>query len=261
MKTKELYTWEEFESNLQNLSSFVESHAHEPAPFVSPPLFRGHGDSTFKLKSTLDRIGTFITPCRYHEIIRESSNIINNCFELNWDIPEFEPPKNNSYFVPQPEVYAFMVYLRHNGFPSPLLDWTRSPYIAAFFAFNSHTSSDYVAIFSYIEYLGSGKSGSSKDAAITSLGPNVKSHKRHYLQQSEYTICTKKINNEIHFAKYEEVIVRENHEQDLFIKFTLPACEKEKVLAKLDQMNINSYSLFGTVEALMNTLSNRYLLL
>jgi len=29
-----------------------------------------------------------------------------------------------------------MTRLRHHGFPSPLLDWPQSPYIAAFFAFN-----------------------------------------------------------------------------------------------------------------------------
>jgi hypothetical protein len=37
--------------------------------------------------------------------------------------------------------YEYMAYLRHHGFPSPLLDWTRSPYIAAYFAFSNAMAS------------------------------------------------------------------------------------------------------------------------
>src|SRR5579871_975887 len=39
------------------------------------------------------------------------------------------------FFKAQFPGYDYMAYLRHHGFPSPLLDWTRSPYVAAFFAF------------------------------------------------------------------------------------------------------------------------------
>ena len=184
MKEKELKSWEDFESQVQEVFSLVEALRQREESFsrVSVPLFRGHGDSNFPLQSSLDRIQPNFTLRGYHQLMRKISTIVNNCTDHNWNIPKYEPPTNQFWFVPQ--AYDFMVYLRHHGFPSPLLDWSRSPYIAAFFAFNSHKNSSSVAIFSFMEVLGQGKTGFGESSLITALGPNVRSHKRHYLQQS-----------------------------------------------------------------------------
>jgi hypothetical protein len=52
-----------------------------------------------------------------------------------WDkvptVPEFQELVTDNAFVwldmllsQRPEIYEYLVYLRHHGFPSPLLDWT-----------------------------------------------------------------------------------------------------------------------------------------
>ncbi|WP_215731676.1 FRG domain-containing protein [Methylomicrobium agile] len=47
----------------------------------------------------------------------------------------------------------FLAFAQHNGFPTPLLDWTASPYIAAYFAFEGvnhfKPQSERVAIFAF----------------------------------------------------------------------------------------------------------------
>ena len=154
------------------------------------------------------------------------------------------------------EDYQFMTYLRHNGFPSPLLDWTRSPYIAAFFAFNEAKEQD-VAIFMYIEYAGQAKSWICGDARICSMGPNVTTHKRHHLQQCEYTFCVKEDDqSQKYYTNHEEAFAFEYEDQDLLEKYVIPVSQKSEFLYKLNQMNINAYSLFETEEGLMNKLSN-----
>lgn len=255
MKIKHLSSWEEFETEYQELLTFIEAMRQRAISSVSNPLFRGQNETIWPLCSTLDRIKPNCSLREYHNLLQRIAKIVGNCTDKDWHVPEYKNPKQAFWFVPQ--AYEFMAYLRHHGFPSPLLDWSRSPYIAAFFAFNSPLSESDVAIFSFIETIGYGKGGLEDGPFITSLGPSIRSHKRHYLQQSEYTICTKVDDDNFLYAQYEEAIVQVMPEQDLFVKYILPISQKAKVLAKLDLMNINAYSLFGSEEALMDTLRNR----
>lgn len=152
--------------------------------------------------------------------------------------------------------YEMCVYLRHLGFPSPLLDWSRSPYIAAFFAFES-PQSDRVAIWSYQEYAGRGKLSSSDRPQIWSMGPNVTAHPRHFLQQGEYTVAVEFKNGSWSFAEHHEAINLGQGEQDRLIKVTLPAGMRAEVMRRLDRFNINAFSLMQSDDALVQTIATR----
>jgi hypothetical protein len=63
-----------------------------------------------------------------------------------WDRPD-KPNYDWLELDKKMESFGYLVHLRHYGFPSPLLDWSRSAYKAAFFAFQNPSEGEYVSIY------------------------------------------------------------------------------------------------------------------
>jgi hypothetical protein len=156
------------------------------------------------------------------------------------------------------EFTTYLAHLRHCGFPSPLLDWSRSPYVAAYFAFARARHDGDVAIYAYRERPANFKVGGSDQPLIVSVGPNVKTHKRHFRQQSRYTVCVRYIDGQWHFEPHDSVFgMKDKLQQDLLWKITIPAKERLKVLGHLDKFNLNEFTLFDSEDALLEMLAMR----
>ena len=143
--------WEDFETEVSAIFSGIEKKRKEAELklFVNPPLFRGQAQESWRLKTTLERYSLkeySITD--YYQILLAVQPAVETFALKSWKLSN-NLNIDESYHGPPPG-YEFMVYLRHHGFPSPLLDWSRSPYIAAFFAFNPRQENEdkNVAIYS-----------------------------------------------------------------------------------------------------------------
>ena len=250
MEEIKLDNWEAFEGHLEK-----DLKKSKPS---SDALFRGHSNTNWKLETTLERFSNKRTGLSkeyswedYNEIL---GSINPTILSLTHQKFEFENYRSRHDQVPAPPPnYDFMIYLRHHGFPSPLLDWTRSPYVAAFFAFNEPTESENVAIFSFRETLDGYKYSLTTVPHIIKIGHKAGSNRRHIQQKSEYTICFKQDSGKHFYCYHEEV--EYGDKQDILKKYLIPSKERKKALEKLYFRDINAYSLFGSEESLMSKLA------
>jgi len=121
-------------------------------------FYRGVVNSKYKLKTTLARRYSYrndYCSSKYHKTIIELSKQIPTIRKLLDFVPSefilkgnFMFPPSNEYEIKAYATILLMIHLRHHGIPSPLLDWSRSPYISAFFALSSMSQRDDWAIFS-----------------------------------------------------------------------------------------------------------------
>lgn len=262
MREKPLKDWEAFEKQFEKDQTDTETLRKEKSPFFIPePVYRGQADESWKLLTTLERYVNDHKCAdqnysweKYYNLLDKIEPTILSLTSNNYKLPNSFP--KYSHGVPStPPGYEFMVYVRHHGFPSPMLDWTASPYVAAFFAFSEPTNSDNVVIYSYKENLTGGKTFVANGPFMGLLGKYANTHPRHHQQQCQYTICYKEVDEVRTYCSHESIGNR--RDQDIIVKFLIPSKERKKVMKKLDLMNINAFVLFGSDESMMNMLAYR----
>jgi len=145
----------------------------------------------------------------------------------------------------------FLAYLQHNGFPTPLLDWTESPYIAAYFAFEGvnhfKPQDEDVAVFAFNQRAWTSAFGQIYDIAdftphVSVLRPRMVGNHKLALQQGCFTV-TNVQDIERH------ILLNESDGNQFLTKYELDVCERPKVIRELSLMGVSAVQLMPSVEA------------
>ena len=214
-------------------------------------IFRGQKDSSWKLKTSFHRTGRYDL-FRYgnedvNKLNHYLSNILNKVFNIADPI----------------EHGALLNLAQHHGFPTPLLDWTESPYIAAYFAFadlpktiatNDKNKFVRLFVFNRSQWLHDNPSTSNmldtkKYFSIHNLLPL---HNPRALPQQSVVTSTN-INN---IESWLDEVTPEG--KKYLTKIDIPQNERNMVMSELTKMGITSASLFPGIEGTCKALKEKY---
>jgi len=226
--------WAEFKRDL--FPELFESERFRPDRY----LFRGSGDANYALASSFDRRFAGVPLDRrmvlWDQVVEEFRQ---GCAELG--VPSSVTGEDRKLWA----------LGQHHGLPTRLLDWTTSPYVAAFFAFRDRllgpsAGYDHVAVWA----LHLDNPVWSREAGVEIVSAPALDNLRLRNQGGKFTLCRAP------FGTLEEYV--ERFATDLALtKCVLPAAEAEHALSDLDAMGINSYALFPDITGLAATATMR----
>lgn len=254
-----LQSLEELESHLKQIRRGLRDRNTTGCVIQSEPLFRGHVDASWRLETTLERFfpDEQISVRIYNSYLARAKPTVETVTGRKWRLSR-DMRLSHGALVDEPPSIEFMAYARHHGYPSPLLDWSRSPYVALYFAFSKAINNQDIALFVFIKAPEGVRSGNIQDPQICELSRLNATHVRHISQQSRYTICVKNIEgDEWAYCSHELVMQPHGASQNSLQKITLPGSLRLEILDKLDHMNINGYTLFNDEDGLMESLAFR----
>ena len=227
-------SWDQFKVHLAKL---VQTDGHY--------IFRGQASNEWPLITTFHRYK------RYDLVRYRNEECTQVARELNARLGRRYVLENGTDFG------AVLSLAQHHGFPTPLLDWTNSPYIAAYFALAEARRSQIpgrVFIFNMAEWL-----TLAQPATITDPAPTVSirefeayDNPRHIPQQSCHTFSN--------VADIEAWIRRmERGKQGRFLTtIDIPADQRDYAVKDLAYMGLTAASLFPGLDGTCRALKERF---
>lgn len=222
----------------RGFSNLINSYLFEFAGYV----YRGHSSKDWELLPTLDRL-----------VESEDSWVSAEepCVR-QWHLDNFKYSVRGRRGTNPPKLEQetdWWALGQHYGLATPLLDWTLSPFVAAFFAFEeaSVELSEHCVVYalskpSVMEKNSELSEQSDIDEPIHFVTPLTDDNTRLISQQGLFTFAAPGVTVEdwVH-DNFED---RGEHDGVVLIKILIPASEKHVALQNLNRMNVNHLSLF-----------------
>jgi hypothetical protein len=236
-KADEIMTWAQFKQ-------FVHDCIAKENEF----LFRGQKSNKHQLSTSFHREGRYDL-LRYEKeacaaLLQRINAVSDRQFDLSNPI----------------DFGSFLSLAQHHGFPTPLLDWSFSPYIAAYFAFAEKATVN-PGNFSRIFVFNSKKWRNDTTQVIhigdtrLSISPfefAVHNNPRHLPQQSVHTYT-----NLENPESWIRSIERRNHKKYLKI-IDIDRSERKQVMKDLEYMGVTAASLFPGFEGICRSMKTRF---
>lgn len=193
-------------------------------------VFRGHSSENWKLESTLKRKITETG------VENAEKNILETFQKHSLGRRGHNPPK-----LSESEWWALG---QHFGLDTPLLDWSDSPFVAAFFAFNSESKeTDNVVIWLLDKQINNneGVKKLKTQHHIEFLRPYLDENARLINQRGLFV----RTPNMECITEWADCL----KDEGIFhlVRILIPRSEKDFALDSLDKMNINAFTLFPDV--------------
>jgi hypothetical protein len=231
IRTLSYHSWRNFKSEI-----FSDLYGSDDMFCQKLYIFRGQSCADWRIISSFDRfVERFgITEDRRNLEVELLDKFCENCKLCGVDLKDHNEEK-------------IRALAQHNGLPTRLVDWSYSPYIAAFFAFASivlsSDISDHVAIYA----LKLGDNIWNEESGI-SVHEKSDINNLHQLRQRGVFTLNKSAESSIEdYLKY--MSGKGKNVSGALIKIILPSTEKICALADLDAMGITYTTLFSGIES------------
>jgi hypothetical protein len=245
-----LKSWEEFISHVKN------KHAHSPAL-----IYRGQAEAEWKIESTLDRLEARFP--KYKNYWGNNPEYFD-CPPVPRDVhlEAFkEAVRGKRGGNPQDLTeYEWWALAQHHGLATPLLDWTYSPFVALFFAFEEagyiywknkkFCEPDNRAVYSVPFHLVV-ENGSEENPAPFLFSPRREITHRLGNQSGVFMNMPRETDLESCVrARFSDQSYGEGnlHPQTILEKMIIPNKDRIECLRLLNKMNINRMSLFADLD-------------